>query len=222
MTEWTVGEETITTFKQAVERTSAIAHAKLPKDLHGALERATALVLHRHVWLGEDGRHAHVLSSDGQTWYRVNGACTCMDAPKALHGYCEHKLAVQLYKRAGEVLTASCARVQPQAAAGLPLPEAPASANVRVLIEGREVQVTLRDTDEGRLLTRLAPLLARYPAACGGKGTGKGDAPAQTTGETPTCPYHGGMRESTKVKGTFYCPSRMGDGTFCKEKFPKK
>jgi hypothetical protein len=43
------------------------------------------------------------------------------------------------------------------------LPEAPASANVRVTIQGREVQITLRDTDEARLLVRLQTLLAQFP-----------------------------------------------------------
>jgi hypothetical protein len=47
------------------------------------------------------------------------------------------------------------------APAPAPLPEAPASANVRVLIAGHEVQVTLRDTDETALLARLAALLKR-------------------------------------------------------------
>jgi hypothetical protein len=43
-----------------------------------------------------------------------------------------------------------------------PLPEAPASVNVRVQVAGREVQWTLRDTDEARLAARLEALLARY------------------------------------------------------------
>jgi hypothetical protein len=44
-----------------------------------------------------------------------------------------------------------------------PLPEAPASCNVRVTIGGRECQITLRDTDEARLLARLKTLLQQYP-----------------------------------------------------------
>jgi hypothetical protein len=43
------------------------------------------------------------------------------------------------------------------------LPEAPASVNVHVTIGGRDVQVTLRDTDESRLLQRLEAVLALYP-----------------------------------------------------------
>jgi hypothetical protein len=44
------------------------------------------------------------------------------------------------------------------------LPEAPASANVHVTLAGRKVQVTLRDSDEQRLLARLEALLQRFPA----------------------------------------------------------
>jgi hypothetical protein len=222
----TLEEETITTFRQALERVSALAHAKLPAELHGHLERAHALVLHRHVWLGEDGRHAQVLSSDGTTWYPVNGHCTCLDAPRAPQGMCKHKLAVMLYRRASEVLTSSCGPSQPAAADTPTLPEAPASVNVRLCIGGHECQWTLRDVDETQLAERLERLLTRFPQAAKQASTkapqSAAQAPASAPGETPTCPYHGAMRESTKVKGTFYCPSRMGDGTFCKEKFPKK
>ena len=42
-----------------------------------------------------------------------------------------------------------------------PLPEAPASVNVRVLISGHETQITLRDSSEDRLLNRLHTLLKR-------------------------------------------------------------
>ena len=44
------------------------------------------------------------------------------------------------------------------------LPEAPCSCNVYVTISGHKVQVTLRDTDEQRMLERLQTLLDRYPA----------------------------------------------------------
>lgn len=216
--EFTLGEETITTFKQALERTSAIAHAKLPRDLHGALERATALVAHRRVWLDEDGKHAQVLAADGQTWYHVNGHCTCMEASTLPQGLCPHRLAVGLYRRASELLHAAPAT--PAAAAALP--EAPASANARVLIGGHEVQLTLRDTDDERLLVRLATLLARYPAApCAGKGTRvPASAAPQTTSETPTCPHHGPGKESTKAPGTWYCTKRMADNSYCQWRHP--
>ena len=217
-----LGEETLTTFTQAVKRTFDLAMARLPKESHAHLERAHALVIHRHVFPTDDGRHAQVLSSDGARWYPVNGHCTCMDAPRAPQGLCKHRLAFGLYRRASELLASSTCGggVTPAAAA---LPEAPASVNVRLCVDGHECQFTMRDADEARLVERLQALLARFPqAAKATKSEASAPAPAAATGETPTCQYHGAMRESTKVKGTFYCPSRMGDGTFCKEKFPKK
>jgi hypothetical protein len=35
--------------------------------------------------------------------------------------------------------------------------------------------------------------------------------------EPPVCKYHGPMKPSKK-HGGWYCPSKMGDGSFCKEK----
>jgi hypothetical protein len=48
-------------------------------------------------------------------------------------------------------------------ASGTPtvLPEAPASINLKVLIQGHEVMVTLRDRNEATLLARLQTLLKR-------------------------------------------------------------
>jgi hypothetical protein len=43
------------------------------------------------------------------------------------------------------------------------LPEAPASVNVHLELAGRQVQLTLRDSDEGRLLARLDAVLQRFP-----------------------------------------------------------
>jgi hypothetical protein len=182
------------------------------------LGECEALVLHRHVWLDDDGRHAQVLSADGQTWYLVNGNCTCLEAPQAPEGLCAHRLAVGLYRRASELLHS---QGQPEASAPAPaLPEAPASVNVRLAIGGTDVQWTLRDQCEERLAERLERLLQRFPQVA--KVTAIVAPDGGTPTATPTCPYHGAMRESTKAKGTFYCPSRMGDGTYCKERFPAK
>ena len=41
--------------------------------------------------------------------------------------------------------------------------EAPASVNFHTTLAGRQVQITLRDTDETRLLARLETLLQRFP-----------------------------------------------------------
>jgi hypothetical protein len=85
-----------------------------------------------------------------------------------------------------------------------PLPEAPASVNVHVELAGRQVQLTLRDSDEGRLLQRLEAVLQRFPVAA---------KSAEDT--TPLCPTHGLMKPSTKGKG-WYCPTKLADGSWCK------
>lgn len=36
--------------------------------------------------------------------------------------------------------------------------------------------------------------------------------------EAPVCEYHGPMKESTKKPGSYYCPAKMGDGSYCKSK----
>jgi hypothetical protein len=70
------------------------------------------------------------------------------------------------------------------------LPEAPASVNVRLMIDGRGVQLTLRDTDESRLLQRVETLLQHYPTL-------------------PTkAPQHGRMKQGKKG---WFCPRTLDD-----------
>ena len=48
-----------------------------------------------------------------------------------------------------------------------------------------------------------------------------GSSPAASPASPPVCAYHGAMKESTKVPGTWFCAKKMGDGSYCKEKWPK-
>ena len=216
----TAAEERLTTFTQALERVSALAHAKLPPELHGHLERATALVKHRHVFPTDDGKHAQVLSSDGARWYPVNGHCTCMDAPKAPQGLCKHRLAFGLYRRASELLATSGGATPAQGAPAA-LPEAPASVNVRLCIDGHECQFTMRDADEARLVERLQALLTRFPQQAKPPAS-EASAPAQASGETPICPVHGPLKQSTKAPGTWFCSKKNFDGSYCQSRHPAK
>jgi hypothetical protein len=111
-------------------------------------------------------------------------------------------------------LAAEQPQEQFQGAAVPRLPEAPASVNVHVVLAGRTVQVTLRDSDEQRLLARLEKLLARLPVETPGQ--------ESATHQIPVCPWHGAMKESTKTKGTWYCPAKMADGSYCKSRHPQK
>ena len=93
------------------------------------------------------------------TMSMVNGQCTCRDYDKAPNGLCKHRIY-------GMLITRSFQTYQPTTTVSLP--EAPASVNVHVQIDGRQVQVTLRDTNESRLLERLAKVLQQYPLSQSG------------------------------------------------------
>ena len=71
--------------------------------------------------------------------------------------------------------------------------------------------MTLRDSDETRLLARLDTILARYPVE------GHAPAVAAPVPQTAVCRWHGAMKPSTKGKG-LYCPAKMADGTYCQER----
>lgn len=90
-----------------------------------------------------------------------------------------------------------------------PLPEAPASVNVRLAVQGREVQFTLRDTDEGRLVERLAALLARFPV----------EAPTAppATSDQGWCSVHSLPMRLNEKEGRTWYSHKVGD-TWCKGK----
>jgi len=125
-----------------------------------------------------------------------------------------NRLAAAITRRAQELIKAKADTpangqaeapsqpAQPEALTA-PLPEAPASVNVHLELAGRQVQLTLRDSDEGHLLQRLEVILQRFPAV-----TKPADA-------TPQCSTHGTMKPSTKGKG-WYCPHKLADGSWCK------
>jgi hypothetical protein len=206
------------TFLETLKREVARMQAVHP-EREGELARAHALILHGQVLPSDDDPQAgQVLSSDGATHYTVNGTCSCQAGQ---HGKpCKHLQAWKLYQYiAGKLARRTEALLHVQAdlsapappALPAPLPEAPASVNVRVTISGREVQWTLRDTDEARLAARLEALLARYPVP----------QPAPQAASQPQgkdwCPIHQtAMRQTTKEGRSWF--SHKVDGRWCKGK----
>ena len=96
------------------------------------------------------------------TAYTVNGRCDCQDYDRAPANLCKHRLAYGIARRVQELLPQTqehddVRHVETPA----PLYEAPASINLKVLVQGHEVMVTLRDHDEAALLTRVGALLKR-------------------------------------------------------------
>jgi hypothetical protein len=198
-------------WRAAVATIAEKAKATLP-ECNGRVEKAVALVLAGDVAFHADGSATVGSASDASTAYHiVQGHCDCTDFARAPHGYCKHRLSAAIARRARELTAATAGGVAPPTPSTAPLPEAPASINVHITLAGRDCQLTLRDTDETRLLTRLETVLARFPVA----------APAlvqtPTMGQAPVCQWHGAMKPSTKGKG-FFCPAKMADGTYCQER----
>jgi hypothetical protein len=153
-------------WRAAVADIAAKAHAKLP-ECNGRVAAAVKIVLAGDVTLLPDGTARVASQSNGTPQYHiVNGHCDCKDFAKAPHGFCKHRLSAAIARRAQELVTAPHASDQaapPSSPTPAPLPEAPASVNVHLDFGGRQVQLTLRDTDEGRLLARLEAVLQRFP-----------------------------------------------------------
>src|SRR5262249_6102464 len=152
---------------------------------------------------------------------------------KAPQGFCKHRLAYGIHKRAYALAKqrldqldqanngTSQTPVEPstpetpvtgQDATALTLPEAPASANVHIILAGRQVQVTLRDSDESRLLQRLETLLSRFPVE---------ESEPETT-PTPRaedwCPIHQvRMKKYSNDKGSWFS-HKTAEGTWCNGK----
>jgi hypothetical protein len=153
------------TFRAVVADVAAKAKAKLPEAVNGRIESAAKLVLWQDVAPQADGSILVGSTTDPGKQYRLVGlTCECQDFTRgqAPDGWCQHRIAAGMQKRVRELLPPE---PQPEGvSSAYTLPEAPASCNVYVTISGHKVQVTLRDSDEQRMLARLAVLLEQYPA----------------------------------------------------------
>lgn len=118
----------------------------------------------------------------------------------------------------GNPATNGAAEVAP-----LPLPEAPASATLKIELRGYEVLFTLRDTNGRDLLAKVNAAIDAIegmggkPATPPVRGGGNGGAPKKSVpvpadGSAPTCPDHGAMRQG---QYGWFCPKRQADGSYC-------
>jgi len=103
-------------------------------------------------------------------------------------------------------------------------PEALFSACLRGWVRGIDTQLTARGQTLAEFRVNFEAVHALFDPPEPRQTTStppesQGTGPSQ--GGPPVCPYHGPMKESTKVKGTWFCPAKMGDGSYCKEKHPK-
>jgi hypothetical protein len=120
-----------TAWRAAVVEIAAKAKATLP-ECNGRVDRAVQIVLNHDVELLEDGQARVASQSSGQVvYYLVNGECPCKDYPKAASGWCKHRIAAGLYKRATALVQRQLAQPngasndQVAAAPEEPVPTAP-------------------------------------------------------------------------------------------------
>lgn len=226
-----VGIDWRATFTQILLGLAERAKAGLPQS-HSRIDKAVDIVLNRDVVPDSDGRYTVGSQSDHGTYMVQGSECDCPDWNKAPDHHCKHRIAAALwYKATAELQARQAGHVADPALqanghkpapvdiaarvaeAEHPLPEAPASANCYIEVAGRQVQVTLRDTDETRLLERLAALLAQYPVAA----PSQGQAPAgDTSGKL--CPMHQtAMRKHTNDRGSWWS-HKAADGSWCRGK----
>src|SRR5438876_8735296 len=120
-------------WREAVAEIAEKAKATLP-DCSGRVDRAVAICLNHDVELLEDGQAKVASQSNGTVVYHlVNGECTCKDYPKAPSGWCKHRIAAGLFKRATALIQRKL--VQPNGASnGHAAPDpVPAQAETRTV-----------------------------------------------------------------------------------------
>lgn len=88
-------------WRAAVAEVAEKAKAALPEAVNGRIEKAVAIVLNGDVELMADGKAQIASQSNGTTQYVVcNGTCACRDFAKAEGGWCKHRTAAAIHKRA--------------------------------------------------------------------------------------------------------------------------
>ena len=137
-----------------------------------------------------------------------------------------NRLSAAIARRAQELIKTKLADTNGQAEAPsqpvqpdaptTPLPEAPVSITLKATLHGHEVMVTLRGVDFASVKTQVEHA-SEWPSA-----HDPADHRTVQPTQTPRCQWHGAMKESTKAKGTWYCPAKMGDGSYCKSRHPEK
>jgi hypothetical protein len=153
------------TFAQALEQAAQLARTAMPTRVT-RIDQAVTLVKEGRVFQRGNGEWEVDSMSTAGLRHAVNGSCDCADAHyRGDDGPCKHQMAVYLSRKIVKLMHPAVAPQTPAAphepvrASVSPLPEAPCSINFRAMIGGFETQVTLRDTDESRLLARLQALL---------------------------------------------------------------
>jgi hypothetical protein len=226
-----------TAFRRAVETIADKARTAIP-SLNGRVERAVQIILNGDLSMAPDGQGTIASQSNGNGAYAVGkgDTCACKDHPKAPKHLCKHVLAYHIFTRAtalakqrlaerdaatngtttptpDQATTEALVPVPPQEPVATPatpaLPEAPASVNFHTTLAGRQVQITLRDTDESKLLARLEALLKRFPVV---------EEPKEPAQKEGWCYKHNVQMKLNHGKRGSWWSHKLPNGQWCNQK----
>ena len=221
-------------FREAVEAVAQKARTALPES-NGRIDKAVHLILNSDISIDANGEGIIASQSNGTGAYNVGKgfSCQCKDQPKSPRGLCKHLLSYHIFTRAtalakqrlqqfdaasngtttttpDQATTEAPVAVPMQEPVATPaLPEAPASCNVYVNIGGRNVQVTLRDTDEQHMLTRLETLLQRFPVV---------EEPKESVQKEGWCSEHNATMKLNHGKRGSWWSHKLPNGQWCNQK----
>jgi hypothetical protein len=93
-------------WREAVATVADRAKAALPPSVNGRIESAVKIVLAGDLEPCEGGKYVVGSQADARLHYVVDGQCECQDSDRPeINGWCKHKIATALHKRAHALLT---------------------------------------------------------------------------------------------------------------------
>jgi hypothetical protein len=98
-------------------------------------------------------------------------------------------------------------------------PKGGAIFRIHCLVEGFAVEVEV--TGRADNLKSTVERLKQIGATPVGQSPARNGNAAPPPGERPLCQFHGPLKKSDKAPGTWFCTKRMGDGSYCKSKYPE-
>src|SRR5215468_8599430 len=223
-------------FREAVEAVANKARTALPES-NGRIDKAVHLILNSDISIDANGEGTVASQSNGTGAYNVGKglSCPCKDQPKSPRGLCKHLLCYHIFTRATALAKQRLEQVdaasnsttttapeqvdqapvatpvqEPIATPATPaLPEAPASVNFHTTIAGRQIQITLRDTDETRLLARLETLLQRFPVV---------EEPKEHVQQEGWCADHNAKMKLNHGKRGTWWSHKLPNGQWCNKR----
>jgi hypothetical protein len=223
-------------FRDAVEEVADKARTALPQS-NGRIDKAVHLILNSDISIDANGEGTVASQSNGTGAYNVGKgfSCPCKDQPKSPRGLCKHLLCYHIFTRATALAKQRLAELdaatngtttptpdqptietpvavpmqEPVITPATPaLPEAPASANCFVNLAGHKVQITLRDSNEEQLLSRMEKLLSRFPT----------EEPASTTPPEGWCHKHNVQMKLNHGKRGTWWSHKLSNGQWYNQK----